>query len=386
MHKQILTQITLPDGKEVYVSSEPEAWWTKDDATGYVDPRFLASDPDQPRKTMTENRLEELERSVATCGVREVITVTPSTHVPWVRLKKEQAHLPFVIVSGHRRTASAVKMAIRAVPVRIKIYEDENAHRTDGGVLNACRENLTELEQGFDFVRERAAGKTFATIADTHGINVLTVINRINLTRLHPDLFLLMEPDSKKKKRVLPIYPASILGGVKAPTSDELEALATKLAEHVNAEKATGHDSFVDLDEDSRRFAMQKLLAAVIMQRRLTSVRAAEFIRDLTLSFKAARHQEARTERYQPARRRDILVNLVKEVTDSIVVDWPHDEFQRIFQLASREEVESNIAEVRKAEEIFATLGKILSRIRDGKAPTRPEVISLMRARRVKSA
>ncbi len=382
MRKQIVRIVALPDGKKVSVSDAPLPWWGQDDATGYVDPSHLAPDPDQPRKFMSEARLAELEKSIETCGVREAITVTPRELAPWVRLKSEHEKLPFIIVSGHRRAGSAQKSLLPAVPVRIKIYSDENAHRTDGGVLNACREALSELEQGFEFVRERQAGKSISQIADTHGINRLTVEYRINLTRLHPDLFSLLESDSKNKKRVLPIYPASILGGVKAPESEELEALAMKFADFVNAREATGHSSFENLEEDERRFAMQKLLAAVIVNRGLNSVRAADFIRDLTLTFKNGNGRQ-KTQRYQPARRKDILLNLAKEVSGSTIVDWTPEEFKRIFSLSSREDDDVLIHELQAAQDVISKTIQIVSKIRDSKRVTSAEVLNLIRRRKV---
>lgn len=384
MLKNASSSVILPDGKKVRVSKVPEAWWSEDDATGYVDPSLCAPDPDQPRKAMAAARLVELETSIATCGVREAITVTPRHLAPWVRLKSEDETCPFIIVSGHRRTSAALKANIPVVPVRIKIYPDENAHRTDGGVLNACRENLTELEQGFEFVREQKAGKTIALIANTHGINPLTVMNRMNLTKLHPDLWPLLEADSKGKRRVLPMYPAGILGGVKAPEKDELDELAVRFADFVSAPEATGHASFEDLSEEERRFALQKLLAAVIMKRGLNSVRAAEFIRDLTLTFQnTSDRQAASTQRYQPARRKDVLLNLAKEVSGSAIVDWKPDEFKRIFGLSSREDDDALLKQLRAAQEVLAKTIQIISNIRDTKRETRAEVLEIMQRRKV---
>jgi len=281
-------------------------------------------------------------------------------------------------VSGHRRDECAIQVRLPAVPIRIRIYQDENAHRSDGGVLNAQRENLTELEQGFEYLRECKAGKSPKQVGDAHGINEITVLNRINLTKLHPDLYPLLEPDTSTNKRALPIYPASILGGVKPPGEEELEEMALRFDDYVDADIVTGHKTFKGLDDDSRRFAMQKLLTAVIIQRRLNSVRAAEFIRDRTLKFGSAGHQE-RTARYQPRRRKDIVVSLAQGVTGSAIVDWTPDEFKRIFSNASREEVDEFIKQVKGANDVFAGVIKILSGIRDAKPMTSAEVLQLVR-------
>lgn len=377
--------VTLPDGTQVLTSETPEPWWAHNDTTGYMDPRLLAPDPDQPRKRMNPTKLAELEKSIATCGVREVITITPRAHAPWARVEPRHEHLSHVIVSGHRRVEAALKAELRAVPVRIRIYQNEPMHRTDGGVLNSCRDDLTELEQGFDYLREKKAGKTIAQIADAHGINQQTAHNRINLTKLHPDLHQLLALDSHGKKRLLPMYPAGILGGLKAPTAQELEDLAVNFADTVNATQVTGHDSFEKLDEDARRFAMQKLLAHVIVTRKLNSVRAAEFIHDRTLRFSAGRLYPRKTTRYQPARRKDILANLASEVVGSSIIDWSPGEFRRVFDNSSREDIDVFIQKLKDAQAVFDGLIKILTGIRNSKRATSAEVMQLMERKKTRT-
>lgn len=372
--------VTLPDGRKVRRSSPTETWLSQDDATGYVDPAVLAHDPDQPRKDMSPVKLAELEHSVATCGVKEIITITPRSHAPWVRVRPEDEHLLHVIVSGHRRDSAAMKGMVPAVPVRVRIFRSEEDHRTDGGVLNSCRDDLSELEQGFEFLREHKTGKSIAKIAATHGLNPLTVQNRINLTRLHPSLFPLLQ-SKLNGKRPLPIYPASILGGVKAPSVEELDELAERFDGVVDVTQVTGHKTFAGLDEEARTFALQKMLVGIIVARRLNSVRAAEFIRDRTLIFSASHHRVEKTERYQPARRKDMIATLASSVSGSAIVDWSPEEFRRIFGLSSREEIEEYLRTAEEARDVFAGIIKLLTGIRDSKRATSPEVLQLMKAR-----
>lgn len=378
MQKSLKQTVELPDGKKVEISQIPEAWWTVDDATGYVDPRLLAPDPGQPRKEMTPAQLKELQASIAECGVREALTVTPLSHAPWVRLKPEHQKLALVIVSGHRRDECAVRARIGAVPVRIRIYANEDRHRTDGGVLNACREDLTELEQGFEFLRENKAGKSYQKIADTHGINELTVRNRINLTKLHPDLQKLLDINPQTNRRQLPVHPAGLLGGIKAPTAADLDDLALRFADFADAVEVTGHTSFNDLNDDERRFALQKLLVAVMLRRKLSGVRAVHFILDRTLQFTGNR-AEGKVNRYKPSRRKDVLDNFVTTVMGTVIKDWNSAEYQRIFGNASREEVEVRIAQVEGAQSLIAKIVKELKIVRDSKRKTSAEVLALMR-------
>jgi hypothetical protein len=202
------------------------------------------------------------------------------------------------------------------------------------------------------------------------------VANRINLTRLHPSLFPLLAPNSNGR-RPLPIYPASILGGLSTPTAKELDELAIRFADVVDVAEATGHETFESLAEQERTYALQKLLVRVIIARRLNSVRAAEFIRDRTLVYSTHRRETEKTERYQPARRKEILMNLASSVTGSVIIDWSPDEFKRVFGLATREEVDEYIRKAAEARDVITGIMKILTGIRDAKRETPLEVQQL---------
>ena len=85
-----------------------------------------------------------------------------------------------------------------------------------------------------------------------------------------------------------------------------------------------------------------------------------------------------KTERYQPRRRKAIIRNLVNEVTGSVVMDWSPEEFKKIFELSTREEVEEFISLLQDGAEFLDGLVKILRKIRDGKSPTHPEALKIM--------
>lgn len=385
MQKSTHVRIQLPAGNSVFISDTPEAWWSTDGASGYVDPTILAPDPDQPRKFMRGGKLDELRDSIAERGVRQAITVTPRTCAPWVTLSPKHRNAYFVIVSGHRRAECARATKLGAVPIQVVIYPNENEHRTDAGLLNACRDDLSELEEGFEFVRLRDTGATVESIRKAWGYkSAQQVFNRINLTKLHPDLQKLTVADANGIREIS-ITVAGILGGVKAPNADELDTLATNVAGSVDAHKVTGYDDFEHLADDDRRFAMQKILVAVIKKRNLSAVRAGELIRDLTLSFGGAKYAHDKTERYQPARRRELLKSLLKEVQGSVIVDWRREEFRRIFELVPYEEVEKFEKELHAAADVLTGIAKILESLRRSKRPTHPEVQKLMASRTAKS-
>lgn len=111
--------VTLPEGEIVTVSNTPEEWWTEHGASGYLDPRLLFPDPQQPRKIIGGGDWKEFAAAIAAAGVREVIHITPLSHAPWVT---EQTDCPFLIVSGHRRHLAALEAGLGAVLVIVKIY------------------------------------------------------------------------------------------------------------------------------------------------------------------------------------------------------------------------------------------------------------------------
>ena len=64
----------------------------------------------------------------------------------------------------------------------------------------------------------------------------------------------------------------------------------------------------------------------------------------------------------------------MSEITGSVVMDWTPTELRRIFELASREEVEAYINHLHEAAEFLSGLERILSGIRDKKKEMSPAV------------
>jgi len=129
---------------------------------------------------------------------------------------------------------------------------------------------------------------------------------------------------------------------------------------------------------------LQKLLLTVIQQRSLSSNRAIELIREHALRLESANRATGRkTQRYQPRRRKRAIRGLVDGITGSAVMDWPPKEFDKIFELSSREEIEEFIATLQEGEEFLGGLVKILAKIRDAKKPTYPDVLRVMREKKV---
>ena len=386
MDKLSPNMVLLPDGTEIPVTKVQEPWWTKQQGSGYVPLSLAAPDMDQPRKYINPDRLEELNGSVAARGVRESITVTPRHLAPWSRVLPEHKDAFFVIVSGHRRWNAALKAKLLAIPITVKIYASEKEHRMDASLLNKAREALSELEEGFEAVHLQQSGWKLNQIATYFGFtNPQQVIGRMHLTNLHPSIQALIEPQLQEKRR-LPITTAQVLGGLPQPTADEVQTLQDEYTDVVNKHGARVHDCYT-LSEEELRFTLQKTLLAVILERKLTSVRSVEFIRERTVSFESSHNRfKGKSDRHRPSRRKDILSTFVTQITDSVIMDWRPEEFRRIFELASREEVEKMIANMEGG--VLAIQGVIhtLQKVRDGKRPTSPEVLRIMEQRNQRSS
>lgn len=373
-----LKTVVLPDGDKVTVSIVPEDWWTKHNASGYVSPNTIAPDPKNPRRHISPARQVELNESIKTRGVRQQLIVTPRHLAPWASVLPEQEHCFFLAVSGHRRRHGAMEASLGAVPIKVAVYKSEKDHRMDMSLLNKGQDDLSPLEEGYEIVTLQDLGWKVDDLSKSFGLAVPQLYGRMHLTKLHPDIQAMLDPELPRERR-LAVTLGGFLGGVKVPTVDELEELFVNLSPSVKREEITTDVELEKADENGLRFLLQKLLLAVIRRRNLSSDQAVEFIRDRTLQLKAHHGAAAKKpQRFQPQRRKDILESLIKEVTGSVVVDWPPQEIRRIFELSSREEVEEFMQSMQRAGQIFITLAEILVKIRDEKKPSHPDVIRLM--------
>lgn len=375
-HAQLKTRpVMLPNGQSVVVSSEPQEWWFVEGSAGYVDPCLLAPDPKQPRKYMSPTKLSELQESVAQRGVRDSITVTPRHLAPWAKVAPEHEQCPFLIVSGHRRTKTAVNVSLAAVPIEVRVYPNEKEHRSDVSLLNKGQDPLSELEEGYEILGLREAGWTFAELAKHYGWAYPTIQHRLNLTKLHPDLQALISPEVPERERKLQVSTAYHLGGVGAMNAAELLAVAQRFGQTLN------DDDLVD--DDARRFALQRMLYTVIKTRNLNTPRATKLVKDLTVEFPSGRSEHGRksVKWHQPHRRREVLETLHKGVQGSVVVDWTPEEFRRVFANATRDEVD---AVVKSLEAARATLEGVIRQVRsiaNQKKPVNAEVAAIMARR-----
>jgi len=364
-------RVQLPDGKTVTVSDDPVTWWIEDGASGYINPRLLAPDPKQPREHMNDSELAELAQSVGERGVRDPITVTPLSLSPWIEVSEGDKNLPFVIVSGHRRTRSALLSGVVAVPIRVVVYATKQDYLLDASVLNKDRADLSPLEEGREMLRLSDNDVTQERIGKSLGKSIAYVRGRIALTQLHPALQRLLDPALPKTQR-LPVTYASDLGGIEGPTVEELEELLVVYKTDIQSSplqgKALPTFNVSDLEPDELRFELQKVLLSVILRRDLSAARATELIQEHKLKQREARGKSQDTQRFKPSKRKEVMDNLAASVMASTVVDWTPHEFERIFENSKWDEVNGFRQKLNEAGQNLVDISRLLQRICDKKA------------------
>ncbi len=376
MRTSATERVQLPNGQCIELARGPQPWWRVDGGSGFIDPRELAPDPKQPRKTMNPTRLSELKESISSRGVRDGVVVTPRQHAPWAAVLPEHDHLQLLIVSGHRRTRSAVEVGLRAIPIEVRIYPNEREHRSDVSLLNKGQDPLSELEEGYEMLALRDVGWTYSQLQEHYGWNMLTIRARLNLTQLHPSIQAKISPDIPEQHR-LQVTTAQHLGGVMSLPSEQLHEVAANMNETLTPQDL--------LSDDTRRFALQRVLYNVIMLRGLNTTRSTALIKDLVLKHrKGGQGDRARSEYHQPRRRLDVLETLIKDVIGSVVVDWQLQEFERILANASREDAEQVLKRLESATETLRGIASKVRSVASKKQPTRPEVQAILNARRAK--
>jgi ParB/RepB/Spo0J family partition protein len=313
--------VSLPDGERVEISNTECPWWSTQNGSGFVGPELCAPDSEQPRQHMTATGLTSLRKSTKQAGIRESLVVTPRHLAPWVMLSPEFAHAYFVIVSGQRRWISGIRSGVKAVPIRVRIYRSERHHYLDASLLNSNREDLTPLEWGMDILRLQKVGWTIRSLCDHYGKSAPYLQMRVHLTRLAPDIQKGFDPRLRDKD-LLPITVGGALGQLCSPTAEELGKVLKAFGEDARS----GDDAevvFETLDDDDRRFELQRMFLRVILKRRMNVNRAVRFLRRNTRLLRIGQSfQSKRSLKLKPARRRAILGAYLDRIVDSAVNDW----------------------------------------------------------------
>lgn len=370
MSNSTLRKVTLPNGEVVEVSDTPQPWWEEHNATGYVDPKFLVPDKKQPRRFIDKDRLAETQKSISTVGVRQKLTVTPIRKTPWATADNDSYPEGFfLVVSGHRRRQCALNEGLKAVPVEIKIYQNEDAHRSDMSILNNNRENLSPLEEAYEIEELMSRGKSPNKVANEWGVAPMTIRKRLMLLGLAPNLQKLLDPQLKPKER-LQLAIAEALGHIAVPTADELSKF---IEDHEGIEVDEG---IGEMSEKECRFFLQDKLLDVIKGKGMGAQRAVEFIDGRVSNFKAAVERRGgrgyKSKKHQPHRRVEVLKNFLSAAKQSSILEWKPEEFVRITANLSTREIDELAQEATEAIGCIEVIRSRLNKLSREKKKRRP--------------
>jgi ParB family chromosome partitioning protein len=127
---------------------------------------------DQPRRSMDENALEELARSIAERGVLQPIRVR----------RREDG---FEIIAGERRWSAARRAGLRDIPAVVADADDDEAF-IEALIENIQREDLNPVDRGQALRRLRMnlGLQSWEEVGRVVGITRRHVYNLLNITRL----------------------------------------------------------------------------------------------------------------------------------------------------------------------------------------------------------
>ncbi|MCY4371272.1 MAG: ParB/RepB/Spo0J family partition protein [bacterium] len=133
----------------------------------------IRPNPNQPRKTFSQEALEALTESIRSVGVLQPIVV-------------RRDGFEYVLVAGERRWRAAQEAGLSEVPALIR-ETDEAGSLTEALIENLQREDLSPLEQAAAFQQlEEDFGMTHTEIGKRVGRSRSAVSNTIRLLNLSP--------------------------------------------------------------------------------------------------------------------------------------------------------------------------------------------------------
>lgn len=206
-------------------------------ASGGVDMlplREIEPDPDQPRKTFTDETLYELSASIAEHGLLQPIAVRP------------RPQGGYIIIAGERRWRAARMAGLTEVPVVIKDVTEQQAMEL-ALIENIQREDLDPVEQAMGIQELMArCDLTQETAAARLGKSRSSLANSLRLLNLPADALEMLKNGelSIGHAKVILSLPTADLQSIAAAQIVELdlnvrqtEMLCKKLQEEPKAEK-----------------------------------------------------------------------------------------------------------------------------------------------------
>jgi len=352
-HDTLCAMGSLSTAVVLQPSDEHPDWW-KSGGSGRVPLWALAPDPDQPRQYMDPDQLAALAESVRQRGVRQAITVTPLSTVPWARFDKEAyPNALFLIVSGLRRTEAGLMAGVLDAPAEVKLYDSKTDHLIDGSLLNDLQAKLTPLEQGYELKRLRET-VTLERLSKIRGMSVQTIIERLSLTKLDPWIqkYRLHPAHLDQRAPSLSLKVAAKLGGLTPPNVNTLRIIAAKL----NQPALNDWDG----NPDEACFKLQRLLLQKIEAEGMGSVSACDFI-DRIVNNKAVGTGTQSGSKIirrakEPRKMRERIHNTLRGMSEASIFSWEADDFGHAFDGAKKEQIRSYLEDAETAREALDEL------------------------------
>jgi ParB family chromosome partitioning protein len=176
---RLMTPESQAVAEKVIPGVSPEDGRTRDRQAGHMELDRIMHDPDQPRKTFTEESLQQLAQSLKTAGQLQPI-----------RVRWNADHAKWVIISGERRYRAAIIAGLKTIAC---LFVDrpltESEIRQESLIENLLREDLRPIEaaQGYRQLMEMN-GWTIQQVAEALNITKGTVSKSLSLLKLPPDI------------------------------------------------------------------------------------------------------------------------------------------------------------------------------------------------------
>jgi len=137
----------------------------------------LVPNPDQPRKTFTQESLDDLAESIRRHGLLQPLLV------------HQEKSGKYIIIAGERRYRAAQIAGLEQLPVIVRNQDDEN-HRIELSLVeNIQREDLDPIEEAQAYAKlMEITGATQEGVAEMVGKSRVAVANTLRLLKLPEDM------------------------------------------------------------------------------------------------------------------------------------------------------------------------------------------------------
>jgi len=194
----------------------------------------------QPRRTFSDEELQELAASIKALGVVQPIVVRPLHEAPGTEAAPTPTGVRFELIAGERRLRAAKLAGLEYIPALVR-PADEISSLEIALAENVAREDLNAIEEALAYAAlADEFGLTHERIAELVGRSRVSVTNLLRLLDLPDDVQTLIEtgelteghgrallglPDHGERRRVARLVVSEGL------TVRQVEALVRKLQE-----------------------------------------------------------------------------------------------------------------------------------------------------------